>query len=86
MVPYGDWQRLLQDVCDLSNNIPPEINPIVQSTVSKLVTKLKKRETYKIYLMVQTSSNEDQALYVLVSAMDNSSMSTKWLALNIILI
>jgi hypothetical protein len=37
MVGYGNRQRSHQDVCHLFNNVHPEGNPTVQSTMSKLV-------------------------------------------------
>lgn len=45
VVGYGDRQRLHQDVCDLFNNVLPDINnPTVQSIVSKLLKKFREIE------------------------------------------
>jgi hypothetical protein len=85
MVGYGDRQRSHQDVCHFFNNVHSERNPIVQSTVSKLVRKF--RETGNVKGIPRSGSsksatNRDQSLDVLLSVMDDPITSTTPLALD----
>jgi hypothetical protein len=86
MVGYGDRQRSHQDVCHLFNNVHPERNPIVQSTVSKWVTKF--RETVKDIPRSgrpKSATNQDQAIDVgmyYTYVMKNPIISTTQLALD----
>lgn len=78
MVGYGDRQRLHQDG-QLFKIAHPRKNSIVQSTVSKLVTKF--RETENVNDMskferLKSTTNHHQALDVLLSYMDNLIAST----------